>query len=84
MFLLLEQRKGREFQGKRLQDIALDNDVYYSSESENNREGSECNGDEKVPLAECILQRQNSSASAMKYAERMVTSQCTHTCMLYG
>lgn len=51
VLMLLEKGKGREFKGKSLEEIHLDNDVYYSSESDVDvRENN-------LPLAEMVLKR---------------------------
>lgn len=48
VLLLLEKGKGKEFQGKTLNEIDLNEDIYYSSESEEDEEGL---GDLHLPTA---------------------------------
>ncbi|KAK9736426.1 hypothetical protein QE152_g12493 [Popillia japonica] len=59
ILLLLEKGRGNEFKGKKLSEIELNNDVYYSSESENEdehpnlisqerREGEKENNEEEI------------------------------------
>ncbi|KAJ3659002.1 hypothetical protein Zmor_010712 [Zophobas morio] len=40
ILLLLNKGRGKEFKGKSLNDIQLENTIYYSSESENEEEGT--------------------------------------------
>ncbi|KAJ8911356.1 hypothetical protein NQ315_011649 [Exocentrus adspersus] len=52
VLLLLEKGKGQEFQGKSLNDIHLEKEMYYSSESE-----IESDEGEAIPLSERALSR---------------------------
>ncbi|KAK9731642.1 hypothetical protein QE152_g13441 [Popillia japonica] len=38
ILLLLEQGKGEKFKGKNLNEIEIENEIYYSSESDNDEE----------------------------------------------
>ncbi|KYB25128.1 hypothetical protein TcasGA2_TC031343 [Tribolium castaneum] len=50
ILLLLEKGKGEQFKGKSLNEIELERDIYYSSESESET-------DEAIPLAEKVLRK---------------------------
>lgn len=50
VLLLLEKGKGHQFHGKNINEIELKDDVYYSSESENDDDGN-------MPLSDRVLSR---------------------------
>ncbi|RZB40649.1 hypothetical protein BDFB_013977, partial [Asbolus verrucosus] len=55
VLLLLEKGKGQQFKGKRLNDIELERNIYYSSESESE--------DDSIPLSERVLKHASASSS---------------------
>lgn len=52
ILLLLEKGKGEQFKGKTLSEIELEQDIYHSSESDDNTDDI----DDSIPLSERILQ----------------------------
>ncbi|KAJ3639911.1 hypothetical protein Zmor_003240 [Zophobas morio] len=70
ILLLMEKGRGKEFKGKSLNEIELQKDVYYSSESE-----IEDEEDEATPLSETALKRATASTSMQEDENNIFNTQ---------